>query len=290
MEIFNITLNAMWYKVLYSVVAVGTLFALRHVLLYVLFKRIEGTSSRYYTQKWVSGISNILLVLIIAHIWTSAMESLATYLGLLSAGLAIALKDPITNLVGWAFILWRRPFELGDRVQVGSLRGDVVDIRLFQFTLLEIGNWVDAEQSTGRVVHIPNANVFIEPTYNYSKGFEYIWDELHVLVTFESDWRKAKSILSSILSGEQFNLSMRAQQQLREASKKFMIYYQNLSPRVYTTVKDCGVMLSMRFLCEPRKRRGMEELLWEQILTQFEEHHNIDLAYPTTRFYSLPEK
>ena len=76
---------------------------------------------------------------------------MSTFLGLLSAGVAIALKDPLVNLAGWGFIVWRKPFGIGDRIQLGDSRGDVIDQRIFMFTLMEIGNWVDAERSTGRV-------------------------------------------------------------------------------------------------------------------------------------------
>jgi small-conductance mechanosensitive channel len=77
---------------------------------------------------------------------------MSTFLGLVAAGIAVALKDPLTNLAGWLFILWRRPFTAGDRVQIGEHKGDVIDLRLFRFTLLEIGNWVHADQSTGRLL------------------------------------------------------------------------------------------------------------------------------------------
>ena len=94
--------------------------------------------------------------------------------------------------------MWKRPFEVGDRIQIGDQKGDVIDQRIFMFTVLEIGNWVDADQSTGRVIHIPNGKIFLETLASYTKGFEYIWNEIPVQVTFESDWRKAKNILESL--------------------------------------------------------------------------------------------
>ncbi len=104
-------------------------------------------------------------------------------MGLFTAGLAIALKDPLTNLAGWLFIVFRKPFIVGDRIQIGPHAGDVVDIRPFQFTILEIRNWVDADQSTGRMIHLPNAKVFVEAQANYSLGFNYIWNEIVVRLT-----------------------------------------------------------------------------------------------------------
>ena len=106
-----------------------------------------------------------------SSVWIEAIGQFGAFLGLLTAGLAIALKDPLTNIAGWIFILTRQPFKLGDRVQIGDQAGDVIDIRLFQFTLLEIGNWVNADQSTGRIIHVPNGTVFTQSQANYSTGF-----------------------------------------------------------------------------------------------------------------------
>ncbi|MBL7066536.1 MAG: mechanosensitive ion channel, partial [Candidatus Marinimicrobia bacterium] len=207
------------------------------------------------------------------------------YLGLLSAGLAIALKDPLTNIAGWIFIIFRQSFSVGDRIQIGEQAGDVIDIRLFQFILLEIGNWVDADQSTGRVIYIPNGQIFTHPLANYSKGFQYIWDELNILITFESNWKKAKEILLEIANKQAEHLSKYAERKVKEAGKKYMIFYKNLTPTVYTSVKDSGVQLTIRYLCEPKNRRGIQQTIWEDVLEQFGKCKDIDFAYPTTRFY-----
>ena len=207
-------------------------------------------------------------------------------MGLISAGIAIALKDPLVNMVGWGFILIRQPFKVGDRIQIGSAAGDVIDIRLFQFSINEIGNWVDADQSTGRIIHIPNGIVFTEPQANYTAGFQYIWNELAVLITFESDWKKAKQLLTDIVNHHGVMLSNEAEKQLKEAAKKFLIFYTKLTPIVYTAVKDSGVMLTMRYMCNPRERRFTEEKIWEDVLKEFAQHKDMDFAYPTQRFYN----
>jgi small-conductance mechanosensitive channel len=202
---------------------------------------------------------------------------------LVSAGIAIALRDPLVNLAAWVFIVWRRPFTVGDRIEIGSNRGDVIDLRIFQFTLMEIGNWVDADQSTGRIIRIPNGKVFTEMLANYSKGFKYIWNEIPVLVTFESNWRKGKEILSEIGTRHAEHLTEKAAKRVKEASAQMMVFYATLTPAVYTSVKDSGVMLTIRYLCKPRERRGTEQAIWEDILTAFAQRDDIDFAYPTQR-------
>jgi small-conductance mechanosensitive channel len=262
--------------------------ALRYVALRIVNRSVEDTRSLYQWRKSLTYTTFLLGFLAVGRIWIQGFESVSTFLGLLSAGLAIALRDPIVNLAGWLFIMWRRPFDVGDRIQIGDYRGDVIDMRIFQFTLMEIGNWVAADQSTGRVIHIPNGKIFQEAQSNYSKGFQHIWNEIPVLVTFESDWRKAKEILTDIATKDAEKLSKRAEERVRLAARKFMIFYTHLGPVVYTSIADSGVLLTVRYLCEPRKRRSTEEKISEDILTRFAECDDIDFAYPTYRFYDNP--
>jgi small-conductance mechanosensitive channel len=157
---------------------------------------------------------------------------------------------------------------------------------VFQFTLLEIGNWVDADQSTGRVIHVPNGQVFRDAQANYTQGFQYIWDEMPVTITFESNWTKAKAILQEIANQHTGHFSESARQQVQRAAEKYFIFYSKLTPIVYTSVKEYGIVLTIRYLSEPRRRRGNEHAIWEDILHQFGACPDISFAYPTQRFYS----
>ncbi len=277
-------------KIFISIIIIILLWGLKIIILRFVWKHIKEVKIRYQWKRTISVFIPTIGILMIGAVWLSVFKQFGAFLGLFSAGLAIALKDPLVNLTGWLFILTRKPFTVGDRVQIGEHAGDVIDIRLFQFTILEIGNWVAADQSTGRMIHFPNGKVFTESQANYSAGFEYIWHEIPVLITFESDWKLAKTILQNIVSEKAEHLTESAKKEIFEASKSYMIYYKNLSPIVYTTAKDSGVLLTMRYLCNPRKRRGSENEMWEEILNQFAQHKSIDLAYPTTRFYKLGEE
>jgi small-conductance mechanosensitive channel len=276
---------ALQTKVLESLVVILALSVLHLVLGRVIVPRVHDIYIRYRIRKTAGYVLVLIGLFVVGRVWIRGFQAMVTYLGILSAGVAIALRDPLVNLAAWIFIVWRRPFEVGDRIQVGSNAGDVIDIRIFQFTLMEIGNWVGADQSTGRIIHMPNGKVFSEPLANYSKGFQYIWNEIAVLVTFESNWRKAKELLARIGSKHAEELSTSAEERVRQAARKFMIFYTKLTPTVYTSVKDSGILLTIRYLCEPRRRRGTEEAIWEDILTEFARHGDIDFAYSTTRYY-----
>ena len=268
-------------------VAIGlSVWLIRRLLNRGVERRFEDIHQRYRWRKTTTYIASFIALAVLTRIWLQGLGSLTTMLGLMSAGVAIALKDPLVNLAGWLFIVWRQPFGVGDRIQVGNtVAGDVIDQRVFAFTLLEIGNWVHADQSTGRVIHVPNGRVFTETVANYSKGFRYIWEEIAVMVTFESNWREAKRILTEIVKTRSEHLSERAESQLKDVSRKFMIFYTKLTPIVYTSVQDSGVTLTLRFLTEPHARRGRGQAIWEDILDAFAERDDIDFAYPTQRMY-----
>lgn len=272
-------------KILTSLVALFTIYLLRRIVMRVVVQKVDNPRLVYQWSKGSSQVAFVLAFLLVAMIWLEAIQSLGTFLGLLSAGVAIALKDLIASLAGWVFIMWRRPFQLGDRIQLGTQSGDVVDIRIFQFTLLEIGNWVDADQSTGRIIHIPNARLLTEPLASYTSQFEFIWNEIPVLLTFESDWMKAKGILEAILENKVGGVVAEAERAVKTATRKFLIHFHKLTPKVYTSVEDSGVLLTLRFICHVRKRRGETEEIWEAILAAFAEETNIDFAYPTARMY-----
>lgn len=274
-----------------SVAIILGLWLLRWIVVLVVNYETKDVQVRYWWRKMSTYAAVLLGVLLLGPVWIGEMQSAATFLGLLTAGLAIALQGPITDLAGWMFLLIRRPFEVGDRIQIGEHAGDVIDVRIFQFAILEIGNWVDADQSTGRIIDIPNRKVFSEALANYTQGFQYIWNEIPVLITFESNWEKAKALLQEIADRHAGDVAQNVADQVQKASRRFVIKYSKLTPTVYTRVEDSGVLLTIRYLCGVRRRRSSTGEIWEDILRTFAQHADINFAYPTQRFYyNRPEE
>ncbi|NJM95021.1 MAG: mechanosensitive ion channel [Acaryochloridaceae cyanobacterium CSU_5_19] len=271
-------------KLLGSLLGLVSLLILRWLSLRLLKHRIKDPRVLYQWRKGIGYASFAIAILVIGTPWIPEIQNLTTFLGIVTAGLAVTMKEPIIDMVGWAFILSRQPFKVGDRIQIGDHAGDVIDIRIFQFTLMEIGNWVAADQSTGRVIHVPNGKVFQETVANYSRGFQYLWHEIPVLITFESDWEKAKADLMAIANRHGKHLSQVVQSHLQEAAQRYMIFYSKLTPTVYTSVRENGILLTIRYLTEPRQRRGSEQAIWEDILKTFAKEDKISFAYPTQRF------
>ena len=270
----------------YTIFTILLFIVIRIITSSIIRRNIKDEKRSYNLRKTFTYVYSALLIYAISSVWLNGMQSIGTFLGLTSAGLAIALHDTIANLAGFIFIETRKPFRVGDRVEINGHQGDVIDIRLFQFSIVEVGNWVDADQSTGRIIHVPNNMVLKHPTANSHVGFEYIWNEVPILITFESDWKKAKQIMIDILQEKTESLSQGAQNQIRRAARKYLIVAGKLTPTVYTSVKDSGIMLTMRYLVNPRMRRGTEQKIWEEILDAFEKENKIELAYPTVRYFT----
>ncbi len=270
-------------KLFGSLVVILVILVARHWILLLLLRKVTDIKQIYNLKRNSSYLASVLIFTVIGIAWLESAREVVTYLGLLSAGVAIALKDPLTNIVGWATILWRRPFKVGDRIQIGKFAGDVIDINILQFTIMEIGNWVAADQSTGRIVHIPNSLIFVEPQANWTEEFEYIWNEIPITVTYESDWQLAKKILHDITNQhaapeDEIQAAIQAKQR-----SKYLYFYTHVTPYVYTSIADSGVVLTSRYMCRSRERRISALRIQEAILLAYGREPKIDFAYPTRR-------
>lgn len=223
-----------YLNLLFTAIAVAGLWLLRRSIYQLGTRKVEDTRALYTWRKSTTYLYYLSIVILLGFIWLCNLENLATYIGLVTAGFAIALSDPITNIAGWIYVLWRRLFLVDERIQIGEGAGDVIDLELFQFMLLEIGNWVDADQRTGRMIHIPNKMVFAEPLANYSKGFKYIWNEISALITIESDWRKCKQLLNQVISRYDQKFSHGMEDQLQNTAEEYLINNPSTAASVFT--------------------------------------------------------
>lgn len=263
------------------VILIGYLFIFGFIG--IINRRVKDIKSRHMIRKSVIYVVNAILIIIVFFLWIQNISSVTIFLGVAGAGLALALQEVILCIAGWFLILMRRPFEAGDRIEINGVKGDVIDIRLFQTSVLEIGNWVDADQSTGRIVNLPNSFVFKHENYNYSRGFEFIWNEIPILLTFESDWKRGREIMTAHAKSLAEGLEGKVNRKIDVMRNRYMIYYGKLTPIVYVNIKDSGVELTLRYLTEAKKRRSTQDQLCQAILEDFNKEANVNFAYPTYR-------
>jgi len=260
--------------------------AIQHALL----RSSVTIESRHRIRLATSWIGIAAFAIVAVFIWASRIQDFGVFLGIVGAGLALSLQETLVCIAGWLVLVVRRPFDIGDRIEIDGRVGDVIGISVFQTSMLEVGNWVKADQSTGRMLILPNSMLIRHPLYNYTKGFPFVWDEFSAIVTFESDWEAAKAIMLHQAQAEAEKIEGEVKRQIETMQTRYAIHYERLTPIVYTGIADQGVRLTLRYLSPVRQRRATTHRISEAILKEFIAHERIDFAYPTTRIFRNTEE
>lgn len=283
MKIFLFKLTPITWKLAVSFLTIFIVYLLATLVCKLINRKIEDVKKKYNARKTTFYIATLLMLLSLSIIWIKDLGRLTVVLSVLGAGLVVALQELILCIAGWFIIVFKKPFDTGDRIEIGNIKGDVIDINFLQTSLLEIGNWVVEDQSTGRVTHIPNSMVFRQGVFNYTRDFEFIWNEIKVVVTFESDWKKAREIVLNHAQKEADRIKKEVDRLIRRMATQYLIYYEKLTPIVYVKIVGRGVELSLRYLTEAKKRRSTQDEISRKILDNFEKEPDINFAYDTLR-------
>lgn len=272
-------------RLLATIVVLLVVMGGRRALMRAVDRHVKADEAIHAWRRGSFYVMWTLLGIVLLRLWIDGLSGVGTFLGLLVAGIAVALNQPLQSVAAWTYIVARRPFTIGDRIEIGSRMGEVVDVRLFSTLLYEVKGPLDAEQSTGRIVHIPNKMMLDVTLINVSRGLGMLWHEIPVLITFESNWEQAKEIIEGITREEAERYESKARERARKAVREVLIKPGSLGPRVYLTVRDSGVLLTARYLVDVRDRRESDDRVWTALLRAFGTEDAIDLAYPTRRSF-----
>ncbi|MEW6052934.1 MAG: mechanosensitive ion channel domain-containing protein [Nitrospirota bacterium] len=256
-------------KLIYAIATVAII-----IILVVFFKRylaryIKDTDTRYYARKYISFIGFVLAFLLIGAIFSERIGKLTVVLGVAGAGVAFALQEVIASFAGWFAISVSGFYRIGDRVQLGGIKGDVIDIGLLRSTLMECGEWVKSDQYTGRIVRIANSFVFKEPVFNYSGDFPFLWDEITVPVKYGSDHEHARKILRQVTEETVGDYIASAKHAWSDMLMKFRIEEAKIEPAVTIMLNDNWIEFSVRYAVDYKSRRLVKDRLFTRILEEF---------------------
>ena len=232
---------------------------------------VEDARNRYLYNQKLNMISNIVLITICILILSPSIGDVITIISFISAGLTFALREVILNWFGGLYIKIKKPFKLEDRIEIDGTKGDVINLGDLSYEILEVGDRVNGEQSTGIIIHLPNSTVFQKPIKNYNKAFKYIWNEMVVKVPLTSDIVKTKEVLYEIINKNEIvkRIPKKMSDQVYDASLDYRIYYNKLKPIIYTKVVDNCIELYIRYLVHPKKSRNVENEVWLDILEAY---------------------
>ena len=286
-------------KLLFTLSFLAILYVLNKILRAVAGK-VEGTGQKiaFWTGQGISLFLFILGIVGILSIWFDNPSRLATGVGLVGAGLAFAMQKVVTSFAGYFVILRGKTFNVGDRITMGGVRGDVIALNFIQTVIMEMGEppavqqddpgmWVHSRQYSGRIVTISNAAIFEKPVYNYTREFPYIWEEMHLPISYKDDWQRAEQILRDAVAHFTSDISNMAQPELERLKRDFFIENADLTPRVYVRLTDNWIELAVRFLCRTHDVRGLKNRISRELLEELRKA-KIGIASGTYEIVGVP--
>mgnify|MGYP000602932235 CR=1 FL=1 len=268
-------LDSTQFKVLASFGIILVSLAIRGILGRVINQKVTKLNAKYLWRQTSNYIATIFALLNLTVVWFEGYKSVLSLLSLVSAALVLANKELVGNFTSYFVIIWRGLFEVGDRIQIGEISGDVMDFGLLYISVAEVGNWVDGDEPTGRIIKIPNHLVIIQTVANYSRGASSIWNEIYLRVSLKSDLRAVKVILEEVAELISHKLTPEEIEEIKMHYEELLFPEHN--PKVTIAIENAAVTFTLRYLCRFYKRRNTENIAWELILERLSKVENVEL-------------
>jgi small-conductance mechanosensitive channel len=266
------------------------LFIIVRLVKRALNKRIEDKDARYRARKFVTLIGYIAILFVAGIVFSDKLGGLAVTLGVASAGVAFALQEVIVSFAGWLAVSLGGYYKVGDRIMLGGIKGDVIDIGLLRTTIMEIEDWIRGDQYNGRVVRVANSFIFKKPVFNYSGDFPFLWDEIVVPVRYGSEYTLAREILEKVAMEVTGDYIATARKAWNDVSRKYLVESARIEPAVMMVANDNWVQYTVRYVVEFKKRRSTKNDLFEKILTEFgKSKGKVEMASATFEMVGIPE-
>lgn len=278
-------LNETWSsnQLAFTFLILGCTHLIFRVVIYgILIHNTNFGRTRYSLSKTLTMLHLFVATLFVLRVWLPDSNTLLAAYGFVAAAVAFSIQDLFKNFIGGIVILIRSLYRVGDRIQVGEMYGDIIDIGILYTTLLEIRSWVAGDQSTGRIVRVPNGKVIYMDVVNYTADHSFIWDEIHIPITHESDWKKAESILSEIITDSTQDLTVSAMEEIKHLQSKYFLTNDNVEPHVYMAITDNWVSLYARYIVSVRERRNVQDKIMRLIKERFDAEKKIKIASTTS--------
>jgi small-conductance mechanosensitive channel len=199
------------------------------------------------------------------------------------------MQDVARSFVGGLIIFFDRIYSVGDRIEIGEKQGDIIDISLLYTTMLEIGDWVDGDQPTGRLSIIPNSYVLGNVINNYTKDFNFIWEEMTIPVTYDSDWKEAVSLIMEAVRLETGDLIGQAEKAIPVLKRKYFFSGRSTEPAVFIRLTDNWIECHARFVTDPWNRRSIKNSISRRILEGIGKSDKVKIASQTFDIVGFPE-
>lgn len=277
-------------KIIAAVIGVILILIIKSVIKSRLGKHIKDRSNSYRTEKVVGITGYLLIVVFIMVIFSETFGGMTVFLGVAGAGMAFALQDIIASVAGWVVIISSAVYKTGDRILIGAIKGDVIDVGILRTTIMEMGDWVNGDLYNGRIVRISNSFVFKGPVFNYSSNFPFLWDEIKIPVKYGSDYQIARKIIHDAADKIVGEYSEEAKIYWERMVNKFLIEDAAVKPMVFMAANDNWVEFTLRYVVNYRSRVTIKDHLFSEILEKIEvDSTPVNLASATFELVQMPQ-
>jgi small-conductance mechanosensitive channel len=275
-------------KLLLSLLILVITLVVHQGLRNLLQRRVSDPAHAHTLSMLIRNTLYVASGIVILLIWLGSGSNLTVAMGILGAGIAFASQEVIGSFTGYVNIVTGNLYRIGDRVRIGEVMGDVLDISILRTTVMEIGEWVQADQYTGRIVTIANRFVFSAPVFNYTQHWRYLWDEIMIPVTYASDWRQAGEIM--LAQGREYTSCFfeEAQAEFSHLAQVYPVQKASVEPTLYVVMTDNWIELTLRYIVEARERRQVKGQLHRELLQRFESEPGITVASATFEIVGFP--
>jgi small-conductance mechanosensitive channel len=289
-------------KLLFTICFIVLIWALRKGLrgvLRLIFPGREHERAEFWAKQFVVLFTAALLIVGVVSIWFDDPTRLTTAFGLVTAGLAFALQRVVTAIAAYFVLLRGRTFNVGDRIKMGGVRGDVINLTLITTTIMEMGQppgeqgdspsmWVHSRQYTGRVVSVTNDKIFDEPVYNYTREFPFVWEEMQIPISFKDDRKRVEQILLEVADRHTVKIAELSEEQLQHMESQYLMRRAEIHPRVYWRITDNWVELTLRFIAHDDGVRALKDAMSREILEKLDAA-GIGIASSTYDVVGMPK-
>ncbi len=274
----------------YTVLAFGIIYIIFRVIIEeAVVKQIKETKTKYSFKKIVSILYILAFLVVLTTIWIEQPQTLFVAYGVVAAGIAIALQDLFKSLAGGIIIYVNRLYTVGDRIEIQKIVGDVIDIHILYTTILEIQGWVDGDQPTGRLAIIPNSYVLSSTIYNFTKDHSFIWDEIMIPITYDSDWKEAYDTIMTAVRELTKHLAEKAEKEIEQLEEIYYIEKRIVEPNIFLKLTDNWISFNIRYVTEAKKRRSLRHKLSQKILEEIQKNERIKIASATIDIVGFPK-
>jgi small-conductance mechanosensitive channel len=281
--------NVLLEKAFYTFTALAIIYLVFEIILEEqVLKKIKMSTTRYSLNKTSSILSLISYALALLMIWIAETQYVLLSLGLIGAAIAFALQDIFKNFAGGIMIFLNGIYRVGDRIEINQKFGDVIDIGILYTTLMETREWVSGDQVTGRLTTVPNGGVLNGTVQNYTRDFDFIWDELTIPITYDSDWTEANIKILEILKIETKEINEKAEKIMNGLEGKYYFQKRSIEPSIFMTLTDNWISFGIRYVTEVRNRRVLHDQLSRLILSELSKSDRIKIASTTINITGFP--